>query len=354
MTDQETSQGALKVRALNNQVFATLQAADRADNIDAITLRAAADTVTLAARREEWKLSQGPVLQLPANASDKELRNARLRRSVRRGEKLYLPSWRDMAIGLPNVLVRSAVFAATNPGKALFDAPIATQGDTTLKMTGPQLGHYDRQVFAACLRHYKEELTLYAANTAFGWAKVSFWQMAKDLNVPYGLNGHIAIRESLIRLNAAHLRIRVKTKDIPLPRLIEVAFDDGYESRCSMSNNIKGSDIIAFRILDAMADLFGPDDWSNVSDCAIFESSGLQSWIATFYSTHAKAFPLNISDLHRYSGVTCELREFRRLLKETMVKLQSKEIDAQVRIEKFELCKKFVTVHLVRWNKKLV
>lgn len=330
-----------------------MQAAEHADETDAFILRAAADTLTLAAKREERKLSQNPVLQLPGNASDKELQKARLRRAVRRGEDLYLPSWREMAVGFPNVLVRSAVFAATKPGKALFDEPIATQGDATLKMTGPQLGHYDRQVFAACMRYYKEELTLHGANTTSGWARISFWKLAQDLNVPYGLHGHIAIRESLIRLNAAHLRIRVKTKDIPLPRLIEVAFDDGYAGRESTSNDAKGSDIIAFRVLDSMADLFGPDDWSNVSDCAIFESSGIQSWIATYYSTHAKPFTLKVSDLHHYSGATCDLREFRRRLKDTLLRLQSEEIDAQVRVEKFELDKSSVTVHLLRWNKNL-
>lgn len=351
MTEKEDSQISIKVRDLNNQVFATLQAADQADDAKAFILRAAANTLTSAARREEGKLTQSAILQLPANASNKELRKARLRRAVRRGEELFLPSWRDMAVGFPNVLVRSAVFAATKPGKALFDEPIATQGDATLKMTGPQLGHYDRQVFAACLRYYKDELTVHPANTKVGWVRVSFWQLAQDLNVPYGLNGHIAIRESLIRLNAAHLRIRVKTKDIPLPHLIEVAFDDGYVGRGSTSNNVKGSDLIAFRVLDSMADLFGPDDWTNVSDYAIFESSGLQSWIATFFSTHANAFTLKVSDLHKYSGVTCDLREFRRRLKDSLLKLQSEEIDVQVRVEKFELDKSSVTVHLVRWNK---
>ena len=351
MTEQETSRGALKVNALNQQVFVTMQAAHEADGVNAAILLAAADTLTLAAKREQKKLSQAPVLQLPANASNTELRQARIRRAVRRGEDLYLPSWREMAVGFPNVLVRSALFATTNPGKSLIDEPIATQGDATLKKTGLQLGHYDRQVFAACLRYYKDELTLHGEKNPQGWVKVSFWQLSQDLNIPYGRNSHIAIRESLIRLNAAHLRIRIKTKDLPLPRLIEVAFDDGYAGRSSTSSSVKGSDMVAFRVLDWMADLFGPEDWSNVSDSAIFEMSGLQSWLATFYSTHDKSFNLRIVDLYDYSGATCELREFRRRLKDSLENLKSDDIDARVRVKSYEMDKNSVTVHLVRWNK---
>ena len=340
-----------RVAALREQVDAAMAAADALQDENKPLLRAAAQTVAGVVQRELRKLKQGPILELPENASDKELKEARVRRAVRRGESLYLPSWKDMAVGFPNVLLRSALFAACNSGEPLFEQAIATQGDATLKMTGPQLGHYDRQVFAACLRYYRDGLTLHAANTSLGWIKVSFWQLAQDLNVPYGLNGHIAIRESLIRLNAAHLRIRTKRQDIPLPRLIEVAFEDGYEGRATASQNLKGSDTVAFRVLDAMAELFGPDDWSNVSDAAIFDYSGLTAWATSFFSTHKDDFALKIKDLYDYSGSVCELREFRRRLKETLTKLQSPETDEQVRVERFEMNKEYVRVYLMRWQK---
>ena len=149
MTKQENSRVERRIVALSNQVYAAMQAADQADGATSRVLQAAADTITAVANRESKKLNQGAVRQLPENASDKELREARLRRAVRRGESLYMPSWREMAVGLPNVLVRSAVFSANTPGKALFDETIVTQGDATLKMTGPQLGHYDTK----CSQH---------------------------------------------------------------------------------------------------------------------------------------------------------------------------------------------------------
>lgn len=342
------------VDSLTEQVNAAMAAADTLQDENKPLLRAAAKTVTGVLQRELRKLEQAPVLKLPENASDKELKEARLRRAVSRGKSLYLPSWKDMAVGFPNVLLRSALFAACNPpqkNEAVFEKPIATQGDATLKMTGHQLGHYDRQVFAACLRYYRNGLTLHAADTDLGWIEVSFWQLAQDLNVPYGLNSHIAIRESLIRLSAAHLRIQTNRQDIPLPRLIDVKFDDGYQGRTSSSKNVKGRDTVTFRILDAMAELFGPEDWSNVSDAAIFDYSGLHAWVTGFFSTHSKDFSLKITDLYAFSGSVCELREFRRRLKDTLTKLQSPETDVQVRVERFEMDKENVRVYLVRWQK---
>lgn len=353
MAEQKAGRGEQRVQALGMQALAVARAADQADEAQAALLSAAVETVFEATRREQRKLTEGPVRQLPANASDQELREARLQRAVRRGDALYLPCWRDMAVGFPNIFVRSAVFAASKPGKPLFEEPIATQGDATLTMTGHQLGHYDRQVFAACLRYYRGDSTLHSAEeTTRGWRVVSFWQLAEDLKVPYGLNGHIAIRESLIRLNAAHLRIRVKRKDLPLPRLIEVAFEDGYQGRASTSHHLKGSDKVAFKVLDSMASLFGPEDWSNISDYALFGLSGLQSWLAAYYRTHAKVFPVKLKDLHAYSGVACDLREFRRRLKEALGRLQSEKVDADVRVHSFEMDKETVKVHLVRWLAK--
>lgn len=63
----------------------------------------------------------------------------------------------------------------------------------------------------------------------------------------YCANTHRAIRDSLIRLNAAHLRIRVKRVYIPMPRLLDVLFDDGYEGASTPERLLKGSDLVSLR-----------------------------------------------------------------------------------------------------------
>lgn len=350
MDKKAKAQVAKRLLTLYEQSNAILKAADGQAGLDTHLLQAASETIEALAKGQAKKLTQGSILELPSNASDTELRSARQRRAVRRGESLYLPSWRDMAVAFPNVLLRSALFSARHPGESFFDEPIATQGDAVMTMTGYRLCHYDRKVFAVCLKYYREERELHSEKADLGWVKVSYWQLAQDLKLPYGLNSHIAIRESLIRLNAVHLRIRVGRQDIPMPRLIEVAFDDEYKARESAAERIKSSDLVAFRVLDSMANLFGPQEWTAVSESAIFDYSGLKGWVTSFYSTHKGPYALKVSELLKLSGSDCELKEFRRRLKDALTMLKGDEVDSAIRVENFEMDKVHLTVSLTRWS----
>ncbi|MBK0415822.1 hypothetical protein [Chromobacterium haemolyticum] len=309
---------------------------------------AAADSMQAIADK---RASNEPVLALAANATDVELREARLRQSVRRGEEVYLPAWRDAHTGMPNLLLRSALFAAShNPDEAVVEETIASQGDTSITLTGFQLTGYDKRVFAVCLNHYRQDRPLSAVQGDFQWIRISYWQFAKELGVEPGPNVYKAVRSSLIRLNAAHLRLRVKRRDIPLPRLIEVAFDDGHDAAALASSLVKGGDVIAFRVLDSMANLFGPQEWTAVSEVALHDFTGLPAWLASFYSTHAKPYALQVSDLWRYSGVVCDLREFRRRLKSALEKLQGEDVPPAIRVTGYEMKGTVITVRLKRWG----
>lgn len=308
----------------------------------------AAKTVQAVATKAKKENAPGFVLGMPASASKAEVKVVRQRRSVKYGKDVYLPSWRDATVGLPNSLVRSAVFSAIKPGASLVNEPIAAQGNVVLTMTGPQLGAYDRRVFAVCLNHYREDRPLAGADGT--WVQLSYWQFANLLQVAYSSTVHIAIRDSLLRLHAATLRIKIGRTDLPVPRLIEVAFDDGFNFAETKDEHLKASDIISFRILDSMAMLFGPKDWSAVSESALHEYSGLTAWLTSFYSTHSTDCELNISDLHEQSGSTCKNPEFRRRLRDSLAKLQQPDVDDEIRVAAYVMTKKTLTVYLARWN----
>ncbi|TAL77092.1 MAG: hypothetical protein EPN76_09555 [Burkholderiaceae bacterium] len=348
MTKRKTTEHNLST--LDAQAEATRRAAAETTNSATKDLAyAAAATLDSIARSQKRKLNLEPILELHESASAPEVNQARQRRAVRRGQDVYLPSWREATVGMPNLLLRSALFSSSAAGETLFDAPIASQGDTVLSMTGFKLSDYDRRVFAACLNYYREDRPL-SSSVDPKFVEISFWQLSRDLQVAYGANVHRAIRGSLIRLNAAHLRIRVKRQEIPMPRLIEVAFEDGYAGSDTTEELLRGSDLIAFRIFDSMANLFGPADWSSVSATALHDFSGLPSWLTSFYSTHAGPYPVKFSELYKYSGVTCETREFRRRLKVALTKLQSDDVSPAVRVANFALEKNHVTVELTRWK----
>ncbi|HDR9103651.1 hypothetical protein [Paraburkholderia sp. A3RO-2L] len=339
--------------AFEAQARAARRAAAQVQGETQALLNAAADTVETVARRKQRRAaaeSTHPVLELSENATPSEVRVARQRRAVRRGNDVYLPSWKDATVGLPNALLRSALFSAGSVSdKALFEAPIAAQGDVVLTLTGHQLCDYDRRVFAACLNHYRDDRPL-SADDSSPWVGLSFYQFAQELGSTYGAKVHKAIRSSLVRLSAAHLRVRVNRRDIPLPRLLEVTFSDGYSGNVPEDCHLLGSDQVAFRIFESMANLFGPAQWSAVPQPALTGYAGLAAWLASFYTTHSKPYPIKLTDLYAYSGVTCEMREFRRMLKTALEKLHRADASADVRVERFELTKDELTVHLASWT----
>jgi hypothetical protein len=167
-----------------------------------------------------------PVLVLADNATEEELRTARQRRAVAKGKSVYLPSWRDEVVGLPNALLRSALFSVSGPStESLLDHPIAVLGDTSITLTGNKLTDYDRQVFAAVLCYYADRPLSNSVGDS-DWIRVSYRQFSAVMGHTSGANVNKAIHDSLIRLNAAHLRLRINRRDIPLPTLVEVVFNN--------------------------------------------------------------------------------------------------------------------------------
>lgn len=320
---------------------------------DDATLRKAAATLDRTADGHARRAASMTEIPDLSAASVSQVRATRRRRAVRIHEQVYLPSWRESAFGLPNALLRSALFTVAKLDgderkKAVFDLPIYAQGDVVLKLTGLRLIDYDRQVLAAVLSAYRDFPL--SANAESGWVRVSFWQFAGMMGLSYGLKVHLAIRESLIRLNAAHLRLRVNRRDVPLPRLVEVAFDDGYEEHATDPRNLKGSDLIALRVPEGMAELFGPACWTAIPQVALTEYAGLVRWLTSFFSTHDKPYSLSVEDLYRYSGSDCGLREFRRRLKNALARLEEPGTPPEVRVATSAFDKDKVTVYLERWN----
>lgn len=335
--------------SLGEQAVATRRAAEALDN-EVMRNQALAGAETIAAldRAQKRRIQPAePVLVLPANASAAELKEGRVRRAVRRGNVVYLPSWRESATGLPSVFLRSALFGAANVlRESVMAESVSSLGDTSLTLTGYRLCDYDRRVFAACLDCYCADRPL-SNGTEETWVKMTYWQFAKGMNVAYGANVHSAIRASLIRLNAAQLRVRVKGEDVPISGLIDVALDD-FQAGGTVSTS-RASDLVVFRIREDMANLFGPADWSAVSKSALHQYAGLTGWLTGFYATHAKSYDMPMVGLHGLSGSRCDLREFKRRLRDALAKLSGDDVPDSVRIDNFTVTKTHANVKLLRW-----
>ncbi|KVP75562.1 hypothetical protein WJ96_07590 [Burkholderia ubonensis] len=314
-------------------------------------LEAGSRTLALAARRAaaRAKAEEHPILELELTATPAAVNAARTRRAVRRGRDVYLPCWSDYAVGLPNALLRSRLWTAGEGGDAWMEgAEIATLGqDTRILYTGRQLTQYDRRVFAACLDHYKEDRPL-SDGCSSAWVCVTFYQFAQSMGLAYTLNTHKALRASLVRLEAAALRVGTGNLELPVPRLLEVAFDDGYHAR--PDKELKGSDQIAFRVLEQFAALYGPATWTAVPKPAL-ELRGIRAWLAGFYATHRTPRELPFSKLQTLSGMTCKVSDFRACVLRALDELSSSDTEGDIRVARYQVSedRKSITVVLARW-----
>lgn len=357
-------QRVAKLESMANTVMRTAVSAHAGATQD--QLMDAAETLQRSAASLKRRHAGPPVLELPVNATPREMRAARQRSAVRCGQDVFLPSWQDTAVGLPNALLRSALWSAGKPVALILrgdgapegtdgtegtpapafastpllqNAKITTIGDVAILYTGEQLTQYDRRVFAACIDYYRADRPLSPGGDA-AWIRVSFYRFLEGFGIAYSADSHRALRASLLRLQAAVLQIRTGGMDIPMPRLVEVAFADGdaRQNDTKDDTKLRGRDLIVFRVLEPLAQLYGRDDWTKVPRVAL-KYDGIQACLATFYRTHCKPHWLPVKSLYALTGVTCSLAEFRRLLKTALAGLQAPEIPIDLRIAEVHMSK---------------
>lgn len=344
----QSSAVALEVQA--HAVAAGAQAGENQALQD--RMMAGADTLQALARKQERNRKAAeaePVLTLDPDASMYEVRTARQRRAVRHGTNVYLPTWSEATVGLPNSLLRSALFASTSKNRGfLRDANIEAVGDVEITMTGESLCDYDRKVFGFCLDHYRDRpLSSDAQRGADVWVQTTYYSACLELDLAPGLGVYRALRGSLLRLNAATLRVKIGRLNVPLPCLVEVVFEDGADAA---ADALRGSDLIAFRISESMANLFGPTTWTAVPMQALTAFSGLTGWLAAFYSTHRAPYIIKIDDLYQRTGVTCSKSEFRRMLRIAIDKLTPETVLDSIRVDRYVLTKDQLWLSLTRWR----
>lgn len=336
---------------LTAQSKAVAAVAGTASGLQQDVLVAGSRSLALAARRvsAHSRALEPAVLELEITATQAVFLAARTRRAVRRGKDVYLPSWSDFAIGLPNAMLRSSLWTAGEYSEAWMEnALIANLGrEVNVLYTGRQLTQYDRRVFATCLDYYKADRPL-SPGGASSWVKVSFFELAQSMGLAYTLNTHKAMRGSLLRLEAAALRVCTGHLELPVPRLLEVAFDDGYHS--VPEAELKGRDLIMFRVLEPFAALYGPTTWTAVPKPAL-GMKGLRGWLTGFYATHSVPRQVPFKTLHELSGLACRPNDFRARFCKTLDELSSDDTPSETRVASYRVSddRKSITVCMECW-----
>lgn len=224
----------------------------------------------------------------------------------RQSENLSLDLWADSARGVPNVLLRNALFGIAKD-RVMYQSRtlIASTKDVEIRFMGVSFNQTDLDVFEMLLHLAR----LQPLGQNFEFTATEF---LKALGRGTGNTQHEQLKEEIARL---------------IGGVVEISFIDAKKSFMgSLVRHIKRDDETkryAVRFEEDLLKLFGEGftlmDWEQRKALG---QSNLAKWLQGHYATHAKPYPIKVETLHKLCGSTDkELFSFRQKLKAALDEL---------------------------------
>lgn len=211
----------------------------------------------------------------------------------------HLPAWPEAVRGMPNGVLRSALFGAIKKGprRYLEREEIHSLDGIRIVYTGPRLDQGDLDVWETVL-HLVRLLPLGEE------CRITAYQLLKLMGkTDTGCN-----RDTLDRRLS---RMKATGVDIYIGR-------HGYEG--SLIDEVyRDNETLEYviRLNPKLRALFEKDQWTMVDWAVRMALSGqpLAQWLHGFFSTHAKPYPLSVARLHQLCGSEAEETwKFKQLL----------------------------------------
>lgn len=217
-----------------------------------------------------------------------------------------LPLWAEPVRGVPNAVLRSALFGAIKRGKRAYQQGIkkASVEGVTVIHTGPQLDQADLDVWEQCL---------HLARTSGLGTRIQFSAggFLKAIERSTGGKDIDWLKNAFRRLSSSVVEVADGKRAYFGPMLIGGARDD--ES---------GNYVI--EINPKIVSLFGTDGWSSIEfeTRRALKKQPLSQWLHGFYSSHARPFPMKVETLHRLCGSEAkQMSHFRADLRDALSRL---------------------------------
>lgn len=223
-----------------------------------------------------------------------------------KAEPARLPAWPDSVRGVPNAVLRSALFGVIKRGRRAFmqRQPIAAVDGVGILFTGPRLDQADLDVWEECLhiartqdlgtraqfgtRDFLRSIGRHEGGTQIEWLKGAFARLASSVvEIQDGKRAYFG------------------------PMIHHGIRDDETGLYCIEVN-------------PAIVTLYGEDGWTQTEWMQRQALSGqpLAQWVHSFYATHARPFGYKVSTLYCLCGSeNAQLRGFRRELKEALARV---------------------------------
>lgn len=219
-----------------------------------------------------------------------------------------LPLWPEPVMGVPNELIRSALFAAVSGHKRRYKhrEPIVSQGDTIISFTGAQLTQAHLDVFQGIMH-------LARGVNEGNCVKFSAHELLKLIGRHTGKFEHDWLYEMILDLGSSILLIEKDNGQFFFGPII--GGGDG---------NIQRGDY-SIKITRELVNLFDRGFTKIQWEQRIkLKQKPLACWLQMYYSSHAKPYPVTVDFIRKQSGSnTAELRFFRRKLKEALDEIEA-------------------------------
>lgn len=217
-----------------------------------------------------------------------------------------LPLWADPVRGVPNAMLRSALFGAIKRGKRAFQQGVkkASAKGVTVIHTGPQLDQADLDVWEQCL---------HLARTGGLGTRIQFSAGGFLKAIERGAGGKDIewLKNAFRRLSSSVVEVTDGKGAYFGPMLRDGARDD-----------VTGHYFIEMN--PKIVSLFGVEGWSSIEFEVrrALKKQPLAQWLHGFYTSHARPFPMRVETLHRLCGSeTKQMFSFRQGLHQAMDRL---------------------------------
>ncbi|WP_200377359.1 plasmid replication initiator TrfA [Thiocystis violacea] len=228
------------------------------------------------------------------------------------GKVVQLPIWPEFRRGVPNELVRGALFTIGNtrtPRAYRRSMVIASLSNIEINYTGEELRQDDEDVFL--------QLVHLARVSPLG-SEVSFTahSMLKSLKWPTNSRSYDRLRETIMRLQASGVEIRTARGGYSGSLIRDFEWREDGSGTSSRSWNV--------RLEPRIASLFDNVSYTQIDWDQRLRLGTLAKWLHAFYYTHQKPFPMKTGTIRTLCGSTTkDLSKFRQLLKASLSELIS-------------------------------
>lgn len=197
-----------------------------------------------------------------------------------------IPFWPEDARGVPNAMLRSALFAATTRGirRYISREQLHAQGDMQILYSGPGLGQGDLDAWETVLHLARSNSRNYEIRTT------SYQLLKLQSKADAGTNRKM-LHDCITRLKASAVEIKHGNYSY-MGSLIDEAFRDECTGRYVIRLNPKLCSLFA-------REAFTRIDWGIRRSLA---GKPLAQWLHGYFSSHAKPFPVGIETLLRLAG----------------------------------------------------